>query len=68
MHSITKNYNFSNIVKNVETFLPKCFEILLKILTNRSFGGAFAHPTSTTLSHHTSVCIEMQFKTGLYIQ
>jgi len=44
MHSITKNYNFSNIVKNVETFLPKCFEILLKILTNRNFGGAFAHP------------------------
>jgi len=68
MHLITKNYNFSNIVKNVETFLPKCFEILLKVLTNRSFGGAFAHPTPTTLSDHTSLCIEMQFKIGLYIQ
>jgi len=46
MHSVTRKYNFINIVKNVKASL---FEVLFNFLTNHNFGGG-APPVLPTTS------------------
>jgi len=41
------------VLKNIEASLRKCFEILLKLLTNHNLCGAFARPVPP--SFHTTV-------------
>ena len=56
IHSITKNYNFINIVKNFETSLPKVFEISSNFWQIKTFGGALAPPAPTQLNQPTTLC------------
>jgi len=52
MHSITKQYNFISIVKNVKTSLPKFFEISPNRWKNKNFWGYACNPC-TPNSHTT---------------